>query len=155
MNVFVSYSHSDAYLVTPIVKLLRVLKGVVFQDIDSIALGKKWPPQIQNALQEADLVIVFWCSHSARSAEVKKEYKKADEAGKDILPVLLDETPVSKALAKYPWVDFREIVGWLHQNRKYVLRSGSKNSLIQKRGMGSREKMASILCEEILRRMSR
>lgn len=30
VNVFVSYSHDDAALVTPIVKLLRVNKALVF-----------------------------------------------------------------------------------------------------------------------------
>ena len=35
-NVFVSYSHADSSLVAPVVKLLRVNKSLVFQDIDGI-----------------------------------------------------------------------------------------------------------------------
>jgi hypothetical protein len=31
INVFVSYSHADASLVAPVVKLLRVNKSLVFQ----------------------------------------------------------------------------------------------------------------------------
>lgn len=36
-TVFVSYSHADASLVAPVVKLLRVNKSLVFQDIYGIS----------------------------------------------------------------------------------------------------------------------
>jgi len=42
INVFVSYSHADASLVTPVVRLLRVNQSLVFQDADGIAPGTKW-----------------------------------------------------------------------------------------------------------------
>lgn len=52
VNVFVSYSHDDAALVTPIVKLLRVNKALVFQDLDSIELGKRWREQAGRAVRD-------------------------------------------------------------------------------------------------------
>ncbi len=36
INIFVSYSHADAALVGPVVKLLGVNKSLVFQDVDGI-----------------------------------------------------------------------------------------------------------------------
>jgi hypothetical protein len=47
-NVFVSYSHADVLLVSPVVKLLRVNKSLVFQDIDTIQPGKRWRGEIAN-----------------------------------------------------------------------------------------------------------
>ncbi len=59
-NVFVSYSHADAFLVAPVVALLRVNASFVFQDITDIKPGKKWRREIDDALNKADLVVVFY-----------------------------------------------------------------------------------------------
>lgn len=112
--VFVSYSHADASLVAPVVKLLRVNTSLVFQDIDQIRPGKKWRTEIANALAEAQLVVVFWCAHASRSDEVAKEWKAAIEQDKDLLPLLLDETPLPPELSEFQWIDFRGTVGANH-----------------------------------------
>jgi TIR domain len=114
VSVFVSYSHDDAVLVTPVVKLLRLNEALVFQDLDSIELGKKWREQIGRALAEAHLVVVFWCVHSSVSSEVESEYKSALQTGKDLLPVLLDATPLPADLSEFQWIDFRGTVGANH-----------------------------------------
>src|SRR5687767_5779573 len=93
-NVFVSYSHADAPLVAPVVKLLRVNKSLVFQDVDSIQPGKRWRSEISTWLTESHLVVIFWCDHASRSDEVSKEWKAAIEQEKDLLPLLLDATPL-------------------------------------------------------------
>src|SRR5215467_12912563 len=54
-NVFVSYSHADASLVAPVVKLLRVNKSLVFQDIDDIQPGKRWRSEIAKTLDATPL----------------------------------------------------------------------------------------------------
>jgi TIR domain len=100
-NVFVSYSHTDASLVAPVVKLLRANKSLVFQDIDSIQPGKKWRSEIAKGLAESDLVVVFWCDHASRSDEVCEEWRTAIEQEKDVLPLLLDATPLPRS-----WVTF-------------------------------------------------
>ena len=99
--IFVSYSRQDAGLVKPVVGLLRATKDVVFQDVDGIMPGKRWRPQIEEALGDAHLIVLFWCYHSSRSVEVKKEYELALLTGKDVLPVLLDATPLPKELDEY------------------------------------------------------
>jgi hypothetical protein len=114
-HIFVSYSHQDAPLVDPIVRLLRATRDFVFLDSDSIIPGKPWRRQISGGLHKARLVVVFWCLHSQKSREVAKEYKAAIQAEKDVLPVLLDSTPVPQALSAYEWVDFREFAREQHE----------------------------------------
>jgi hypothetical protein len=115
-NVFVSYSHADASLVAPVVKLLRVNKSLVFQDTDSIQAGKRWRSQIAEALAKSDLVVVFWCNHASQSEEVSKEWKSAIEQEKDLLPLLLDATPLPPKLTDFQWIDFRGMVGAHHSS---------------------------------------
>jgi len=119
--IFVSYSRQDAGLVKPVVGLLRATKDLVFQDVDGVMPGKRWRPQIEEGLRVAHLVVLFWCYHSSRSVEVKKEYELALSTGKDVLPVLLDATPLPKELDEYQWVDFREFVGLGHRFLKQRL----------------------------------
>lgn len=114
INVFVSYSHTDSRLVAPVVKLLRANRSFVFQDIDSIQPGKKWRSEIERGLVDSDLVVVFWCDHASRSDEVCKEWKTAVEHEKDLLPLLLDATPLPPELGDFQWIDFRATVGANH-----------------------------------------
>jgi hypothetical protein len=113
-RVFVSYSHADAALVAPVVKLLRVNRSLVFQDIDRIEPGKRWRNEIADALAESSLVVVFWCDHASRSTEVASEWEAAIDQDKDVLPLLLDATPLPPALRQFQWIDFREVVGANH-----------------------------------------
>jgi TIR domain len=80
--------------------------------------GRRWRPQIEEALGVAHLIVLFWCHHSSRSAEVRKEYESALLTGKDVLPVLLDATPLPKELNEFQWVDFRQFVGLGHRSFK-------------------------------------
>lgn len=116
VNVFVSYSHADASLVAPVVSLLRVNKSLVFQDTDRIAPGKRWRDEITNALAGSNLVVVFWCDHACRSTEVSSEWKAAIDQDKDVLPLLLDATPLPPALGQFQWIDFRGVVGANHRS---------------------------------------
>jgi len=65
--IFVSYSHQDAGFVKPVVGLLRATKeDLVFQDVDGITPGRRWRPQIEEALRVAHLrgfrlgVLSYW-----------------------------------------------------------------------------------------------
>jgi hypothetical protein len=115
-NVFVSYSRADVLLVSPVVKLLRTNRSLVFQDIDSIQPGKRWQGEIAEALAESQLVVVFWCTHASQSNAVSKEWQAAIEQKKDLLPLLLDTTPLPPQLAEFEWIDFRGTVGANHRS---------------------------------------
>jgi len=107
-NIFISYSHTDNWLVTPIVALLRASQALVFRDADTIRPGKKWHEEIHKAIKDASVVVIFWCHHSSLSEEVEKEFRTAITLNKDILPLLLDMTPLPPELAEFQYIDFRE-----------------------------------------------
>jgi hypothetical protein len=141
INVFVSYSHADVLLVSPVVKLLRVNKSFVFQDIDGIQPGKRWQGEIANALAESQLVVVFWCTHASGSNEVSKEWQAAIEQEKDLLPVLLDATPLPSELAEFQWIDFRGTVGANHSS----IGSKDQPTMAMARGVNGSGKACSMV----------
>ncbi|MBK6285627.1 MAG: toll/interleukin-1 receptor domain-containing protein [Draconibacterium sp.] len=99
-EIFASYSHHDVKIVKPIIQLLKPSVNV-FIDGEAIIPGLKWAVVIGNAIQDCRLMYVFWCNHSSRSVEVKKEYDQAISLDKDIVPVLIDNTPLPKKLKNY------------------------------------------------------
>ncbi len=114
-KVFISYCHADTGLVNPVVKLLRANQTFVFQDIDHIRPGKQWRNELDQALDKSELVVVFWCEHASRSIEVAKEWKTALAQKKDVLPLLLDSTPLPEGLDRFQWIDFRATFGENHK----------------------------------------
>lgn len=132
IKVFISYSHADASLVRPVVQLLRANRSLVFQDLDQITPGKKWREELERGLTEANLVVVFWCAHSGGSPEVAGEWQKAIALKKDVLPLLLDGTPLPGELGEYQWIDFRGAVGGNHgQSASYTQQAGTVDSAEQ------------------------
>lgn len=109
IHIFVSYSRHDQLLVTPIVQLIRAIGGGVFQDVDSIPPGKRWKPVIQDSIDRASVVLVFWCAHSRSSKEVHAEWEQAILANKDVVPTRLDDTPLDEALAEFQSIDLRAL----------------------------------------------
>src|SRR5512134_1097819 len=100
MNIFVSYSPADNELVSAIVSLLSASNdSIVYCDADSIRTSGRWREDLEKSISEASVVLVFWCHHSNTSYEVRKEFALALERGKDVLPLLLDETPLPGKLA--------------------------------------------------------
>lgn len=109
IHIFVSYSRFDQFLVTPIVQLIRAIGGSIFQDVDSIPPGKRWKPVIEDSLDQASVVLVFWCAHSRSSKEVRAEWEQAILASRDVVPTRLDDTPLDEALAEFQSIDIRAL----------------------------------------------
>jgi TIR domain len=87
-QVFVSYSHRDKALVTSIVHLLRAIGGTVFQDADSIPPGKRWRLIIEESIDHATTVLVFWCAHARESDAVREEWQLAVKQNMEIFETL-------------------------------------------------------------------
>lgn len=109
-RVFVSYSRADQAIVTPIVHVIRAVGVSSFQDVDSIPYGKRWRPVVEDSVDNASLVLVFWCAHSRQSREVRAEWSRALGTKKELVPVLLDSTQLDAGLADFQAVDFRTLV---------------------------------------------
>jgi hypothetical protein len=110
-NIFVSYSRIDQDLVECVVKLLRSIGAMAFRDTDSIPAGVKWRPVLEEAIDQATVILVFWCTHSESSDEVRKEYQRAIDGQKSLIPILLDDTPLNTALAQFQGIDMRHVIG--------------------------------------------
>jgi hypothetical protein len=116
MNIFLSYSPADSELVSAIVSTLCASNSaLVYCDADSIRTSARWREELETAIAEANVVLVFWCHHSNTSYEVRKEFALALEQGKDILPLLLDATPLPGTLADRRYIDFRARAGVIHE----------------------------------------
>ena len=107
---FVSYSHRDEEFIEPVVQLLRATGAPLFRDRDEIRPGKKWRLELQKHLQQADVIVVFWSKHASVSVEVESEWRGAVELGKDVIPVILDQTPLNPMLREYQYIDLRSIM---------------------------------------------
>ena len=105
--IFVSYSHADTDIVEPLVRMLRGLGSNIFRDIEQVELARRWQPEIAKAIASSRTCLVFWSSSAADSAHVAKEYKSALAGGKDVIPVLLDSTPLSSELNPLQGLDFK------------------------------------------------
>ena len=127
-HIFISYSHHDEKIVGLLAQLVRavlapLVQNAVFLDRQQLEFGQPWPAQLQKAIATSEQVFVFWCEHSAASAEVKKEWRYAVGKGKRVVPVLLDRTPLSRRLASVHGVDL--IAAGLHGDSFGIHASGA------------------------------
>jgi TIR domain len=109
-RLFISYSRIDHRIVVPLVALLSIADERIFVDI-GIRPGSRWRAVLADAIDACEILLLFWCHHSNSSAEVKKEYVHAIAAGKTIVPVLLDDTPLNPDVAQYQAVDLPAALG--------------------------------------------
>jgi TIR domain len=107
---FISYSHMDEEFIEPVVQLLRATGAPLFRDRDEIRAGQKWRAELHKQLQQADVIVVFWSKHASTSVEVEAEWRRAVELGKDVIPVLLDGTPLNTVLSEYQYIDLGSIM---------------------------------------------
>lgn len=73
-RIFCSYSRKDTLIVQNIVKTLIAVGNIVFLDVDDIATGDSWRAALANAIDDADIFLLFWSSHSAVSPNVQDEW---------------------------------------------------------------------------------
>lgn len=108
-DAFISYSSEDKHLVEPIAGLVGAGRRV-FLDRTNIPPGTKWKEYLVEALQNSKMVVLLWCCHSAESEWVSKEIEIADKAGIPIVPFLLCSTPRTETVARYQWIDGRDVI---------------------------------------------
>jgi hypothetical protein len=109
----ISYSRVDQPQVRAVVSLLQTaLRGferAVFWDGD-LEPGDLWFEELKSHIDEAPQLFVFWCDHSSRSDQVRREFLYAFERKKQVIPVLLDDTPLSTELAAIHGIDLRRAI---------------------------------------------
>ena len=85
------------------------LERAVYWDED-FEPGEPWFEQLKKYIDTAPKLFVFWCEHSAESAQVRREFLYALAQHKKVIPVLLDDTVLAAELAPIHGIDLRPAV---------------------------------------------
>ncbi len=114
LRVFLCHSSDDKSIVRNVYKLLSSEKWIdPWLDEKSLTPGQDWKFEIENAINETDVVIVFLSRNSvSKEGFVQKEIKnvldKFDEKPVGtifIIPIRVEECEVPKRLAELHWID--------------------------------------------------
>lgn len=115
LKVFLSYASQDK---THVRELSRRLVGEgwidTWQDEKNLLPGQDWRVKIEEAVEEADVVIIVLSQHSvSKEGHVQKELRYAREIALEkpedaifLIPLRLDECEVPRGLRFYQWVDY-------------------------------------------------
>jgi hypothetical protein len=109
-SLFVSYSHKDDGIVRPLVGLNEDLQRAAWVDYLHTPPGTDWGETHRNAIKKSYRLILLWSKNALESMPVEREWRWALECGTNIVPVLLDNTPLPQELAAIHAVSLREYV---------------------------------------------
>lgn len=101
----VLYSRIDAVQAQRAHALARVYGPAMIDR--QVPPGLQWRPTIAGAICGARLALLLWSASAAASAEIRREIDTALVCGTDIVPILLDSTPLPGLVADVQAVDWR------------------------------------------------
>ena len=89
--IFISYSHADSELVYPEIERFHDDGHNVWYD-EGIVSGERWQGEVENALINSSLFIVFISRNSVASENVRNEISLALKKRIDMIPIYLETT---------------------------------------------------------------
>ncbi len=95
--IFVSYAHKDSDLVFREIEKFHDAGYHVWYD-QGLTAGQEWDEEIEDALMDSSLLVVFISENSMASNNVVDEIKLALEEKIDIVPIYLEEAKLAKGL---------------------------------------------------------
>ena len=106
-TIFLSYARDDQGCAKTLARVLEQAGHEVWWDrrIDS---GEEFAAEIEAALERADVVLVAWSTHSAKSAWVRDEAAAGRDDGR-LLPVTIDGSRPPMGFRQYQTLD---LTGW-------------------------------------------
>lgn len=133
-RIFLSYSRVDRARVNGLGNLLEALGHRVFIDHKTIMPGRKWRAELQQGLDEADVLLVFWTRHSAKSTWVRNEYEYFNGKYPDrkVVPILGDKTELSELLKQVQAADLFPLLNELFELKEKLEREGIPAAEIDK-----------------------
>jgi hypothetical protein len=136
-RVFISYSRADRQRVAGLAAPLEALGHDVFMDQRSILPGGRWKEKLEEGLQAADVLLVFWTRHAKQSDWVRWEYESFDTQFPDrpLVPVLGDRTPLTERLQARQYSDFCPLLNELFATVRDL----------KEKGVGKRKIRAAVL----------
>ncbi|HPP63297.1 MAG TPA: TIR domain-containing protein [Anaerolineales bacterium] len=120
LKAFLCHSSSDKPKVRELYRRL-VADGVdAWLDTESLLPGQKWKEEIQQAIRNSDVILVFLSKDSInKEGFVQKEIKEALDIADEkpehtifIIPARLEDCNVPDRLADYHWVDLYDSSGY-------------------------------------------
>lgn len=105
LKAFFSYCRTDRPIVEILVTFLSVANVRVLWD-GAIKPGQLWEEVILDWLDEADLAYAFWSRSAADSEWVELELDLLASEAKNLVPVMLDDTPLPDALSVRQGIEF-------------------------------------------------
>ncbi|MEO1553843.1 MAG: toll/interleukin-1 receptor domain-containing protein, partial [Pseudomonadota bacterium] len=112
-DAFVSYSHSNAETVLPIVQSIEEDGITVWIDRDEMRAGQTWAGQIVRAIKSADQFCLMCSAQAFESDHVRREVYLADKYGKKMVPIRLDATEMPEDIEYFligrQWIDLFEV----------------------------------------------
>jgi formylglycine-generating enzyme required for sulfatase activity len=108
MSTFISYSRAHSAFV---VRLARDLKSAGFDvwlDQLDIPKGARWDDAIEAAVEKSSTFMIVLSPESIESQNVKDELSYAIDAGKHILPVVIQPCKIPLRLRRFQYVDFTD-----------------------------------------------
>jgi hypothetical protein len=110
MEVFVSYSRSDAGFVDRLAQELDLIGVEARFDRVLLSPGDKWADVLSGALERAEIVIFVMSNASFVSEGVQTEISNAMKHAKRIMPLLIEDSPIPSYLSDYHYVDFPAVL---------------------------------------------
>lgn len=105
-SVFLSYDHDDVARAALIASALEKAGHSVWWD-RQIHGGAEYQTEIENAVQQADAVVVLWSARSIKSAWVRDEAAEGRDQGK-LVPVLLEPVKPPMGFRQYQTIDLSD-----------------------------------------------
>jgi hypothetical protein len=133
-TVFISYAREDEDFVLPVVRLLRAAGATVFVDIEDIPYGGDWHSILLERLRGSERILVFWSANASRSDWVRREYLCAISEGLRVVPVPLDDTPLSAELSVFQALT--TLVPLIYKARMHRRPLATRTSWIRFAGLG-------------------
>jgi hypothetical protein len=112
-KVFISYSSKDTYFVSLLQALLQFHYIDVWWSVYDIKPGTQFPPEIEQAIKDANTLLVVASAQAVKSKWMTKEISAFQAQNKDglIVPLLLDAIDldaISPGLSNYQAIDFSQ-----------------------------------------------
>jgi hypothetical protein len=104
-KIFISHSHRDADWADWIDVQLKKRGFEVWRDLTSIRSGQSFIAELNNAIQEADLMVVLMSPDYFASAWATQETAFAAARKMPIIPALIRPCEVQGLLRYYNWAD--------------------------------------------------
>src|SRR2546425_2384864 len=105
-HIFVSYAREDKDFARQLTLRLRESGRIPWQDLSNLKPGVNWQSAIDDALRNAEALVVVMSPQATKSQYVTYEWAFALGAGVLVIPVVKKRTDLHPRLSSIQYIDF-------------------------------------------------